>query len=316
MPRHSFRDIILFVATYEERSFTAAAAREHATQSGVSQHIRKLELQFDVSLFERSGGQVTPTPAGDIYYNHCVKLLRASDIAGKALADYSGSIEGTISVGLMPTITRSCLAGPLAKIKAQNLNAQITVVEGYSADLTAGVRSGALDFAIVPKVDAETGLVSHSFVETPEVLVGGSAVEFDNKADASARLLDGASLILPTSRNQRRNKIDAWLLDNGAQPARILEMDSMMGTLDLIQQSEWVSVLPALLVAREYSEPDHARLQIAQLGPSLSDTPLVCIERSRSSMSELGMAFLELLKSRCDDVLRSVGVKDKPEPKP
>ena len=39
----SFRDIRLFVAAYEERSFTAAARRENATQSGVSQHIRKLE---------------------------------------------------------------------------------------------------------------------------------------------------------------------------------------------------------------------------------------------------------------------------------
>jgi DNA-binding transcriptional LysR family regulator len=39
----SLRDIRLFIAAYEERSFTAAATRENATQSGVSQHIRKLE---------------------------------------------------------------------------------------------------------------------------------------------------------------------------------------------------------------------------------------------------------------------------------
>ena len=36
----SFRDIRMFVAAYEERSFTAAAKRENATQSGVSQHMR------------------------------------------------------------------------------------------------------------------------------------------------------------------------------------------------------------------------------------------------------------------------------------
>ncbi len=39
----SIRDIRVFVAAYEEGSFTAAAARENATQSGVSQHVRKLE---------------------------------------------------------------------------------------------------------------------------------------------------------------------------------------------------------------------------------------------------------------------------------
>ena len=49
----SLRDIRIFVAAYEERSFTAAAIREHATQSGVSQHIRKLEEGFRVKLFSR-----------------------------------------------------------------------------------------------------------------------------------------------------------------------------------------------------------------------------------------------------------------------
>jgi LysR family transcriptional regulator, nitrogen assimilation regulatory protein len=44
----TIRDICLFVAVYEELSFTAAAEREGATQSGVSKHIGKLEelLEF------------------------------------------------------------------------------------------------------------------------------------------------------------------------------------------------------------------------------------------------------------------------------
>ena len=49
----SLRDMRLFVAAYEERSFTAAARRENATQSGVSQHIRKLEGALGVHLFRR-----------------------------------------------------------------------------------------------------------------------------------------------------------------------------------------------------------------------------------------------------------------------
>ena len=72
----SFRDIRLFVAAYEERSFTAAARREHATQSGVSQHIRKLEDGLRVKLFVRDKGRVVPTPAGDSYYRHCIELLK------------------------------------------------------------------------------------------------------------------------------------------------------------------------------------------------------------------------------------------------
>jgi len=86
----SLRDIRLFVAVYEERSFTAAATREHATQSGVSQHIRKLEARFGAQLFSRQGGRVAPTPAGDSYYRRCVELLRAYQAADGAVRAYAG----------------------------------------------------------------------------------------------------------------------------------------------------------------------------------------------------------------------------------
>ena len=43
-----------FVVVYQERSFTAAAERIHATQSGLSMQIRELEESLGLQLFERS----------------------------------------------------------------------------------------------------------------------------------------------------------------------------------------------------------------------------------------------------------------------
>ncbi|MBA2965006.1 MULTISPECIES: LysR family transcriptional regulator [Ramlibacter] len=67
----SLREIRLFVAVCEEQSFTAAAVREHATQSGVSQHIKNLEDRLGVRLLDRQEG-VRPTPAGTAYYLRCL----------------------------------------------------------------------------------------------------------------------------------------------------------------------------------------------------------------------------------------------------
>ena len=106
----SLRDISLFVAVYEARSFTAAAARENATQSGVSQHVRKLEESLDVRLFTRDKGVVAPTPAGDTYYQHCIDVLRAHEAARRSVTGYAKGFEGEIVVGLMPTMTRCVLA--------------------------------------------------------------------------------------------------------------------------------------------------------------------------------------------------------------
>jgi DNA-binding transcriptional LysR family regulator len=84
-------DIRLFVAAYEQRSFTGAANREHATQSGVSQHIRKLEESYNVKLFFREKGRIVPTPAGDAYYARCIELLRLIEAGKSTIRAFRGA---------------------------------------------------------------------------------------------------------------------------------------------------------------------------------------------------------------------------------
>ena len=55
------------IAVCEEGSFTRAAERENATQSGISQHVAAVERALGVRLFERSTAGVAPTPAGQRY---------------------------------------------------------------------------------------------------------------------------------------------------------------------------------------------------------------------------------------------------------
>ena len=101
----ALRDIRLFVSVYEERSHLAAQ-RENATQSGVSQHVRNLEIAFGVPLFVRDKGRIAPTPAGDAYYRRAIDVLRAHDAASQAVGAYATGLDGRIVVGLMPAMTR------------------------------------------------------------------------------------------------------------------------------------------------------------------------------------------------------------------
>ena len=71
------QQIRYFVSAYEERSLTAAAHRENATQSGLSTHIKDLEYRIGAQLFERTPSGVTPTPVGERFYVHAVAVLRA-----------------------------------------------------------------------------------------------------------------------------------------------------------------------------------------------------------------------------------------------
>jgi len=294
-PMHSssFRDIRLFVAAYEERSFTSAARRENATQSGVSQHIRKLEEGLRVKLFGREKGRVEPTPAGDSYYRHCIELLNTHAKAVGAVRSHRAGLQGNVVVGLMPTMTRCALALVLARFIDSHPNAVVRVVEGYSAALTEQVLAGQLDFAVVPAFSGAPGLKSRLFLRTPELLVSSRRSELKHLAPARLAKLGPLKLVVPSKANTRRHLIETYLASNGVEVARMLELDAMLGTLDFVARTEWVAILPALIMATERRQRQFTINPIAEPAFSLD---LVLIEPARRPMTPIVHAFLAMLE--------------------
>src|SRR5258707_6581855 len=88
----SLHQVRAVIAVCEEGSFTRAAARENATQSGISQHVAAVERMLGVKLFERSARGVAPTPAGLRYYRRCVDVLGQLDTANEEVRSLAGAV--------------------------------------------------------------------------------------------------------------------------------------------------------------------------------------------------------------------------------
>jgi LysR family nitrogen assimilation transcriptional regulator len=245
----TLRDIRIFVAAYEERSFTAAAVREHATQSGVSQHIRKLEEVFGVKLFSRERGQVAPMPAADAYYFRCVQILRNIESSNDAIKAFTG-ISGDVFVGLMPTMTRATLAPAIQRVLSEHPNIKIHVTESYSPILIQKVLAAELDFAVVPAFAASRGLKVQHFLRTWETLVASPDKQL-HLHPMRLREFRPLKIVLPSHANTRRKPLETYFTTNGVEIERLIEMDAMMGTLDLVSNSDWVTIIPALMMTAE-----------------------------------------------------------------
>jgi LysR family transcriptional regulator, nitrogen assimilation regulatory protein len=288
----SLRDIRIFVAAYEERSFTAAAAREHTTQSGVSQHIRKLEDGFRVKLFNRQKGQVAPTPAADAYYNRCVQILRNIESSKNAMRVFTG-ISGDVSVGLMPTMTRATLAPSIQRVVSKHPNMKIHVTESYSPILIQKVMAEELDFAVVPAFVGSRGLKVLHFLRTWETLVASPNKKMHLRR-MCLRDVGPLKIVLPSHANARRKPLEIYLTTNGVDVERIVEMDAMMGTLDLVSNSDWVTIIPAIMMTAEI---ERMQFSVVPLIDPTAPLDLVVIEPMRRPLSTAARAFLEILRA-------------------
>jgi LysR family transcriptional regulator, nitrogen assimilation regulatory protein len=288
----SLRQIRSFVAVHEERSFTAAALREAATQSGISQHIKQLEAELGTPLFERSGRDVAPTPAGKLYYRECVEVLKRLDAAQQSVG--ASRISGVLRVGLMPTFTRALLPPALDKFLAAAPGAEISIIEAYSGVLTEMILRGELDFAVVPAFEGAPGITHRLLLRDREVLV--RARPSGRRSLAPVRLADLGPLkvVLPGPQNTRRRNIETYFATNGIAISQRLELDAMMGTLQFVAATDWVTILPFVMML---SDLDGSSFEIRPLDEPPFHSEFVLVEPSRKAMSPAAALFARLLEA-------------------
>ncbi len=154
--------------------------------------------------FLRGSAAVAPTPAGDDFYRHATGLLRARDAAMRSVRAHTGTLQGEIKIGLMPTMTRLCLAPALARFLDAQPNILMWITEACSVALLGLVRAGELDFAVVPGPVASPGLRAAPVLLTQEVLVSRRDSGLPHLGPVALRSLPPPRLVLPGPGNARR----------------------------------------------------------------------------------------------------------------
>jgi LysR family tcuABC transcriptional regulator len=303
MSEIALRQIKAIIAVCEEGSFTRAAGRENATQSGISQHIAAAERSLGVKLFERSSAGVAPTPAGQRYYKHCIEAVGRIAKANEDVRAYASRVSGDLRIGLIPTLTRAALAPALDVFVQRYPDVRMHIVEGYSPTLTGMVQDGALDFAVVPATEGRVGLKTRLIARDREMLV--SNVSRGLTPFASVRLKDCGplKLLLPSRNNVRRRNMEVYFETHGIEVEAVIEMDAMISTMQFVRLTDWVAILSGMICFADIGR-DMGRV----ISP-IYDPPLIAefvvispARRTLSAQSELFLEILEAEIARIDDI--------------
>jgi LysR family nitrogen assimilation transcriptional regulator len=286
----ALRQVRAVIAVCEEGSFTRAAERENATQSGISQHVAAVERALEVKLFERTSTGVVPTAAGLRYYRRCVEAVGLLDTAGEEARSLASFVTGELRIGLMPTFTRAVLAPTLDHFVSRHPDVRLHIVEGYSGLLTEMVLADALDFAVVPAFEGRIGLKSRLLVRDREMLLSGPRRGLVPLAPVRLRECRPFKVIVPGRGNVRRRNLETYFQTNGVEVDAMLEMDAMIGTLEFVSRSDWVTVLPSLISVNDLATGD---IVVNPLADPPMHAEFVLIQPARRTLSAQARLFLE-----------------------
>jgi DNA-binding transcriptional LysR family regulator len=194
----------------------------------------------------------------------------------------------------MRSMTGNLLPRALLRFSKLHPNVTVRAVEGYSRELVGQVSSGLLDFAVATALADTKELPSRPFLHIGEALVAraGHPMLAAGKVNLRRRK-DDLQLIIPGPENMRREHVLSYFRANGIRTGRTLEIDTVSGTLGVIKESEWMSVLPLISI------PDAERSGL--IVQPILDPPLtldvIVIEPAGRQLSAASEEFLRVLSA-------------------
>ena len=305
----SIKQLKAFVAVVEENSFSLAAERLNATQSGMSMLVQNLELSIGKKLINRVPGKMVLTESGKNFYKHALEILSLMD---KALIDAKTDTEdlsGTFNCGLMPTFTRSALPATLSKFLKEYPKVDVKVTEAYSGVLEDMVRTNKLEFAIVPSVKNPTGLNIEFVSSDLNFLVTKKNSEFEHLKPIKLSKLDKIKIILPGVENSRRISLDEYFATHNIKIDKTLEMDGMIGTLEMVASSDWCAILPAVLCDLDIT--GNLRTLSPLTSPNFT-TEYVLITSASKELSSAAKLFSEKICNEIKSITEKMNQKVRP----
>ncbi|MFL1515599.1 LysR family transcriptional regulator [Pseudomonas prosekii] len=130
--------LVTFASVVEHRSFSRAAEHLGTTNSSVSKQIAKLEAHLKIKLLHRSTRTLAPTDAGNLIYQHCVRIVKEAQAIHTMLDEWQANPSGALKVIASAAIGRSFLSTGLPAFFASYPDIQLELTYSESLeDLSA-----------------------------------------------------------------------------------------------------------------------------------------------------------------------------------
>ncbi|WP_137391956.1 LysR family transcriptional regulator [Rhodoligotrophos defluvii] len=274
------RQIQYFVALYEEKSITKSARRLHVVQPAVSMQIRRIEVDYGVTLFERTSAGVFPNDTAAAIYPTCIEILAQVEKVRQTLRQGSGKLSGRLSVGVPPSIAHGILAPLLLEFRAKHPGVHLAVHEGYSAHLVDWLLQGDLDFAILSEYEEDKRLRRQPIATEELRVVGSTEAAFPGDMITGKQLLD-FKLVVPSSKNLIRILLEAEFDRVGLDFVPAMEVDSLATVFATIRDPEWATILPASAIGATHTASGLRSLKLVE--PTIRRTLVATFQAHKSS---------------------------------
>lgn len=145
----TLRQLELFIAVSETKSFSRGAELMALTQSTVSQHIAALERETNTRLLDRTSKGIFLTAGGEIFLQHARRVVAERDILTQAMAGLHGLEKAILNLGASNIPANYLIPCFLPELQHKYPGISLTMKIGDSSEILNELKSGQVELGIV-----------------------------------------------------------------------------------------------------------------------------------------------------------------------
>jgi DNA-binding transcriptional LysR family regulator len=286
----------VLLAVIETGSVTAAADELHFSPSGVSQQLRRLEVEVGLPLLQRHARGMHPTEAAHVLASHARRALRELDAARSDLDEIAGLRRGQLDLGTFPTVASSFLPIAIRAFKQRYPSIQLRVRSARRDTLIRLLEEGTIALSLLwdfswDRITNDNLRVTKLF-DDPMVLVVAHDHPLVDADEVSMRALAEEEWILraddhPVVEVMRRASSRA-----GFQPKVAFYANDYAEAQAMISVGLGVALIPRTAMANQ-----HPNVRIISLGNTVQKRRILVGYRQVRVPGAAELAFGEVLDS-------------------
>jgi DNA-binding transcriptional LysR family regulator len=296
----NLRAMGVFACVVERGSFSGAAKDLGITTSAVSQQIRSLEQELNVTLLHRSTRKISMTEAGQAFFQSCQEMMSAAERGKIRISELQDNLIGELrlatspelaSLHVVPALSRWIMAHETLKV---NILASEEYVNLIEARIDVAVRMSQHvnddEFEVYPMARVQQILIaSPSYlnqrpaIEHPKDLLAHQLLPVDLMKNFSKLKFSnektGETVELEVPVKVRTNNVFVMktLCYEGHGIGRILHLDAQQE----LKRGEFVEVLP------DWKLPEYTLYAVTLKREQQPVKVLRCIEALKSYFTQL-----------------------------
>jgi DNA-binding transcriptional LysR family regulator len=285
-----FDQLEIFLEVARLSSFSRAAEKRYRTQPAISSQIRALEEEVGARLLDRSGGRVSLTASGKLFFKYAEETLEHRKTILTEIAETERVPRGEIVVGANEGTCLHILPEVFAQFKRDYPGVAVSIKRSDYAKILESILENSVDFGVVSLPISDNRLQAELIHRDELVVITPPVHPLASKKSVTVAEVAAFPLVVPKA-GHTRDALDTIFYDRKLKPNLAMELDSS----ELLKRFVAADVGVGFIARSNIEEDIRAKaLAAIPMGDAQVRRDLALVFRKDKSLSRAAKAFMDI----------------------